>query len=144
MSDSARGILEQIRKYSAFKIRCQMELGERTAKMITAQGKRNDLELSSNSVTKSKKQQLNDIGMSKMQASRYEQLTKPENKPIVEQYIKEREELKEAPTLSGALKEIKAATKPHVVNNSGDNEWYTPSEYIEVQVPRHGRSNLKS
>ena len=142
MSDSARGILEQIRKYSAFKIRCQMELGERTARMEQAQGQRTDKLVSTEKT--SKKNQLCEIGLTEKQAWQNEQLVKPENKPIVEQYIKEREELKEAPTLSGALKEIEAATKPHVVNNSGDNEWYTPAEYIKVQVPRHGRSNLKS
>lgn len=45
-------INEQIRKYSAFKIRCQMELGERTARMESASGARKDLVSHRNEVTK--------------------------------------------------------------------------------------------
>lgn len=53
--------------------------------MKTAQGfasiiRNNDV----TNVQTKKKQQLEDIGVSKMQASRYEQLIKPENRPIVE------------------------------------------------------------
>jgi phage N-6-adenine-methyltransferase len=30
------------------------------------------------------------------------------------------------------MKEIKEAKKPHVTNNSKDDEWYTPEQYIEA------------
>lgn len=123
---------DQIRKYSAFKMRCQMELGERTAKMEGKQGERNDLVRSLDEVKPSKIQQLSELGISKQRASEYEQLVKPENRPIVERYIEDTEEAEEIPTISGALKEIKEAKKPHVTNNSKDDEWYTPEQYIEA------------
>lgn len=121
---------EQIRKYSAFKMRCQMELGERTAKMEKTRGNRYTVERPS--VGTSKAQQLLELGISTQRASEYEQLVKPENRPIVERYIEDTEEAEEIPTISGALKEIKEAKKPHVTNNSKDDEWYTPEQYIEA------------
>lgn len=122
---------DQIRKYSAFKIRCQMELGERTAGMEKKPGERTDLVQSTDEVNQTKVQQLSDLGISKQRASEYERLIDKDNKPIVERYLEEREEAKEVPTLSGALKEIKESKKPHVTNNSKDDEWYTPPQYIE-------------
>lgn len=147
---------DQIRKYSAFKIRCQMELGERTAKMDTAQGKRSDKPVSTKET--SKKEQLHAMKMTQKQAWQNEQLVKPENRPIVEHYLEKAETNQEVPTMAGALKEIKASEicgnyvgedgdiidaygntidklpekKPHVTNNSKDDEWYTPEKYIEA------------
>ena len=95
---------EQIRKYSAFKIRCQMELGERTAKIESASGTRKDLVSHRNEVTKT--EEVKKLGLTRKQAWQNEQLVKPENKPIVEHYLKKAEEKKEVPTSSGALREI--------------------------------------
>jgi hypothetical protein len=33
---------------------------------------------------------------------------------------------------SGQAKTIQEATRPHVANNSGNNEWYTPAQFIEA------------
>ena len=101
--------------------------------------------------------------MTEKQAWQNEQLVKPENRPIVERYLETAEMNKETPTMSGAMKEIKATEicgnyvcedddgisiidawgnvvdtlplpekKPHVTNNSKDDEWYTPEKYIEA------------
>ena len=146
---------DQIRKYSAFKLRCQMELGERTAKMEKA----NKWKTSNpNSRDLTKAEHLSALGISSQRASEYEQLVKPENRPIVEHYLEKAETNQEVPTMAGALKEIKASEicgnyvgedgdiidaygntidklpekKPHVTNNSKDDEWYTPEKYIEA------------
>ena len=58
-----------------------MELGERTARMVKAKNQYDNAYDSE--VTSTKGQQLADIGMNRKQASRYEQLIKPENRPIV-------------------------------------------------------------
>jgi hypothetical protein len=65
-----------------------MELGERTAKIEGKQGERNNFVLSSNEVEPSKIQQLSELGISKQRASEYEQLVKPENRPIVERFVR--------------------------------------------------------
>ena len=123
---------EQIRKYSAFKMRCQMELGERTAKMESARGRDKNTGTYVRALDIGKTEKLSELGLSRQRASEYEQLVKPENRPIVERYIEDTEEAEEIPTISGALKEIKEAKKPHVTNNSKDDEWYTPEQYIEA------------
>lgn len=124
---------DQIRKYSAFKLRCQMELGERTAKMeknTDFHGNQYSGDFSHGKDTKTEK--VSNLGLTPKQAWQNEQLVKLENRNIVEHYIEAAEEAEEIPTISGALKEIKEAKKPHVTNNSKDDEWYTPEQYIEA------------
>ena len=150
---------DQIRKYSAFKLRCQMELGERTAKMeknTDFHGNQYSGDFSHGKDTKTEK--VSNLGLTPKQSWQNEQLVKPENRPIVEHYLEKAETNQEVPTMAGALKEIKASEicgnyvgedgdiidaygntidklpekKPHVTNNSKDDEWYTPEKYIEA------------
>lgn len=90
---------EQIRKYSAFKIRCQMELGKRTAKIEKVPANQYK---SATSDTRTK--QLAELGISKQRASENERMNA--DSEIVEHYLKKAEEKKEVPTSSGALREI--------------------------------------
>lgn len=51
--------------------------------------------------------------------------------------------LPEQPTpeeLSKAVEAVKS--RPHVANNSGDNEWYTPEEYVQAARKVLGKINL--
>lgn len=132
---------DQIRKYSAFKIRCQMELGERTAKMETSQGKRSDKPISTKET--SKKEQLHKMNLTQKQAWQNEQLVKPENKPIVEHYLKKAEERKEIPTSSGALREIALRKIPKKATEQAkeEHEAFQNQKSVTVEDVRRDKIN---
>ena len=60
----------------------------------------------------------------------------------VEQAKAEARENEEIVTRSAVLHKIQEAKKPHVVNNSHDDEWYTPPEFIESARLVMGSINL--
>lgn len=66
--------LQEAQEIAEAVLDAETKLGELTSRMETAQGKRKDLEHSNSGVTKS--EQLEQIGLSKMDASRYETLAK--------------------------------------------------------------------
>lgn len=137
---------DQIRKYSAFKIRCQMELGERTAKIETASHDRGNQFTGGkvphgNLATKENK--VKELGLTKKQAWQNEQLVKPENKPIVEHYLKKAEEKKEVPTSSGALREIAMRKIPKKVTEQAkeEHEAFQNQKSVTVEDVRRDKIN---
>lgn len=80
-----------------------------------------------------------DAGISKGSADRWQQIADiPE--PEFERFIAETKEAGEELTTAKALSVAKG--KPHVSNNSGNNEWYTPKEFIEAARATMGRIDL--
>lgn len=91
---------EQIRKYSALKLRWQMELGRRTAEIPKAPANQYK-----SATSDGRTKQLRSLGISKQRASENERMaSEPE---IVEKYIERTIEQDETPTTSGALKAIR-------------------------------------
>ena len=79
---------------------------------------------------KPKSDVLAEIGITKDTANRFEQMAAhPE---IVEQAMAEARENDDIISRAAVLKKIKESKKPHVAFNSGENEWYTPPEYISA------------
>lgn len=78
------------------------------------------------------KKTLKDIGITENQSKVFQQIAKiPEKK--FEEFIQEKktavDNAVQELTTAGALRLAKGA---HVSNNSGENEWYTPPQYIEA------------
>lgn len=81
-----------------------------------------------------KKEAVEKLGLNKNQVSEFQQMA--DNEDIVKEALKEARENGDIPSRAFVLGKIKQAKqedkKPHVSFNSGNNEWYTPKEYIEA------------
>lgn len=68
-------------------------------------------------------------------------MTKKDVVELAQMPVEERQEIIEQVT-TGQVKTVKEATRAHVANNSGNNEWYTPDEFIVAAREVMGRIDL--
>ena len=112
----------------------EMRMGEMLREIPKAtNGGANQYQANSASVRikqKPKSDVLRELGIKQDTAERYQQMAA--HPDIVEQAIAEARENDDIVSRAAVLKKIKESQKPHVSFNSGENEWYTPSEYIEA------------
>jgi phage N-6-adenine-methyltransferase len=90
---------------------------------------------------KPKSEVIREIGIEQKTAERFQRMA--DHEEAVMEAIAEAKENDEIVTRSAVLRKIdEAEHKPHVSFNSGNNEWYTPTEYIEAARNAMGTIDL--
>lgn len=77
-----------------------------------------------------KAETIKELGFTPKQTHQFQQMA--EHEDVVMEAIAEARENDDIISRNAVLKKIDEAKKPHVAFNSGNNEWYTPKEYIEA------------
>lgn len=122
--------LEQAQRIAEEVLDAEVVLGRYISDLETAQGQRTDTQLlRGGAIMLTKAQAIAEMGLSKDQAHRFEQLAF--NQDVVEQIKKQARIAGEIISRSSVLTAIKAGRRPFVVNNSHNSEWFTPKKYID-------------
>ena len=112
----------------------EVKIGAMMKEIPSSQGKRTDIETSSpvseEVKSKTKTEVIEELGFNRQQVSQFQQMA--EHEDIVLEAIAEAKENDDIISRSAVLKKIEESKKPHVSFNSGNNEWYTPSNIIEA------------
>lgn len=131
------GMVDEIRKQKLSEAQdladelllAEVRLGEIISELPEMPGKRTDLQPVDTDVQRSKKEVLQEIGISIKTAQRYERLAKhPE---IVASVSAEARSEGDIVSRASVLRAITQSNKPYITNSSGFTEWYTPKKYIE-------------
>ena len=80
-------------------------------------------------LVKPKSEVVRDLGFTPKQTAQFQQMA--DHEPQVREAIAEAREKDDIVSRAAVMRKIEEVKKPHVVNNSKDDEWYTPPRFIE-------------